>query len=434
MSSYTSTLTYLYGLQRRGMKFGLRNVRSLLRSVGNPEAKFPSIHVAGTNGKGSTAAFLASIMMEAGHRTGLYTSPHLVNFTERIRINGREIPEKRLVDYAARIRPAVERVHATFFEATTCIAFMYFADEGIDVAIVETGLGGRLDSTNVLAPLASVITNVGLDHTDILGKTIRAIAREKAGIMKEHTPCVTSATDPVTLAVFRATARRRHSILHRAKGKVRCTLERFEPPVISLRSRTFSIRGVRPGLTGIHQILNARLAVATMDVLKNVSRSHPLLKQIGNATVKKGLENVVRNTHLRGRFERVGRPAQYILDVAHNPDGMRSLVWTLRSRGWHNLPVVFGVMKDKDYSTMAGELASISRNIIAVAPSIKRALGARALFSQLGTLRIPASYGGTVKQGILAAKRSSRKDLPVLITGSHYVVGEAMQALGCESA
>lgn len=164
-------LRYLYGLQYRGMKFGLRNIRALLASAGHPERAFPSIHVAGTNGKGSTSAFLASVLREAGCRTGLYTSPHLIRFTERITVNGREIAQNRLAYYVAVLRPAIEKAGATFFEATTCVAFLYFADEGVDIAVVEAGLGGRLDATNVLRPLVSVITNVSFDHREFLGNT-----------------------------------------------------------------------------------------------------------------------------------------------------------------------------------------------------------------------------------------------------------------------
>ena len=198
MPTYQQTLQYLYRLQWRGMKFGLRNTRRLLQYAGHPERRFASVHLAGTNGKGSTSAFLASIAVEGGLKTGLYTSPHLLRFTERIRVNGAELSEERLVYYVKDLRRVIESVHATFFEATTCIAFRFFADENVDLAVVETGLGGRFDATNVLFPLASVITSIGLDHTQYLGSTPEQIAalHERA-----HSECfiANSVTTEVTV-------------------------------------------------------------------------------------------------------------------------------------------------------------------------------------------------------------------------------------------
>src|SRR5512135_1725144 len=210
MTSYSASLRYLYGLQGRGMKFGLRNIRNLLTFAGDPEAKFPSIHVAGTNGKGSTAAFLASAFMEAGYSTGLYTSPHLVRFTERITINGRQISEGRLAKYVGALRSAIEKTGATFFEATTCVAFQYFADEEVDIAIIEVGLGGRLDATNTLAPLACVITSIGFDHMEYLGPTIPSIAAEKGGIVKSRTPVVIGPIARSAERTISEIARKRH--------------------------------------------------------------------------------------------------------------------------------------------------------------------------------------------------------------------------------
>ena len=411
------------------MKFGLRNIRSLLASVSNPESKFPSIHIAGTNGKGSTAAFLSSIMMEAGYRTGLYTSPHLVRFTERIRINGREITGRRLVHYVTALRPAIEKVRATFFEATTCVAFQFFADEGVDIAIIEVGLGGRLDSTNTVIPMASVITNVGLDHTEVLGRTLRAIAREKAGIIKRHVPCITTTQDTAVIDVLRDVARVKNAKLYEAPRVVTCVAGFKEPRTVTFRSASLLLRNVRPGLTGLHQVSNAQVAVATVEVLRRGRQDPPFLKKLTGESVRKGLENVVKNSGLHGRFDQAGRSSRYILDVAHNPDGVSALVRTLRSRGQDNLVVVFGVMKDKDYSSMIRELAPVSRTIVAVEPSIKRALSAAALYRSIRKQGISTCCGGTVRKGILAANQWRKNRSPVLITGSHYVVGEALQFL-----
>lgn len=431
MNSYKATQQYLYGLQHRGMKFGLRNIRYLLQCVENPERRFRSIHIAGTNGKGSTAAFLASILMEAGYKTALYTSPHLVRFTERIRIDGHEIPEWKLVSYAKQLRPAVERVRATFFEATTCIAFRYFADEEVDVAIIEAGLGGRLDSTNVLAPMASVITNIGLDHTDILGKTIGAIAREKGGIIKRGVACVTASEDKTALAQLRKIARDRHSTLGLAGQIVTCAIDEESPESVSFQSRSFSVRDVNVGLKGKHQLHNARLAVATLDVLKRDRKFRFLTRRINNATVCRGLEHVVKNTGIRGRLETFGRSPQYVLDVAHNPAGIHTLTEALRLRGSKPFTVVFGVMRDKDYPSMIDALAPAAIRIIAVAPTTERALSARILFKHLRSRNLPGRYGGSVAKGLMLARSFGTA---VLITGSHYVVGEALKYLRSKKA
>jgi dihydrofolate synthase/folylpolyglutamate synthase len=413
------------------MKFGLRNIRFLLQSVGNPEGCFPSIHIAGTNGKGSTAAFLASIAMEAGCRTALYTSPHLVRFTERIRIDGGEISEERLVAYVRALRPAIEKVRATFFEATTCVAFQYFADQGVDVAIIEAGLGGRLDSTNVLTPIASVITNIGLEHTAILGRTIGSIAREKAGIIKRTVPCVTSSEDGKALRVFRRIATLKHSRLHLAPRLVKCRVINEGRGTVSFRSGSFSIDNVKLGFAGPHQIRNAQLAVATFEAIRAHREQQSFFRRVDSATVRRGLERVAKNTGLRGRLETSGRVRGYILDVAHNAPGTRILIDALCARGNTNLPIIFGVMKDKDYPAMVDSLSSVSSSIIAVAPSEKRALPARTLYRYIRERGIRVSYGGTVAMGLKLAKRLAR---PVLITGSHYVVGEALQFLNGKKA
>ena len=406
------------------MKFGLRNMEHLLEFVGNPERSFPSIHVAGTNGKGSTSAFLASILMEAGSRTGLYTSPHLVRFTERIRINGKEISDRRLVAFTDSLRPAIEDVRATFFEATTCIAFQYFADEDVDIAVVEAGLGGRLDSTNVLRPLVSVITNVGLDHTEILGKTLTAIAREKGGIIKPGVPCITGATDSKVLKTLGRIAASRGSLLYRGEKVVRSRVIRGRR---EFTSHSFALRNVQLGLNGQHQMTNACVALAVVDILRKQSDCPPHLRRIRNSAIRDGLKNVVGNTGLRGRLENAGG---LLLDVAHNPPGIRALVQSL---GPKNLVVVFGVMKDKDSFRMLETLAQAASLIIAVAPKMERALNARTLYRRILGKGIPAAFGGSVSRGLVLANKMSH-GIPILVTGSHYVVGEALRFLGRKKA
>lgn len=430
MNSYREILRYLYGLQHRGMKFGLRNTRALLAAIGNPERRFPSIHIAGTNGKGSTAAFLASIGTESGYRTGLYTSPHLIRFTERIRIDGREIPERRLVEYVRTLRASIETVDATFFEATTCIAFKYFADEGVDLAIIETGLGGRLDSTNVLTPLVSVITSIALDHTNILGKTVRSIAREKGGIIKAGIPCVTGCGDAETVRMLRVIAKRQRTRLVRTQQRIKVRRHHGAgSETVEFRGKHVHIRRTLLGLLGEHQSWNARTSIATLDVLKDDPEGAHRFRRITNRTISRGLTRVVRNTGLRARLETSGRNRRYIMDVAHNPEAVGTLVAELVRRKESGLIVVFGVMKDKDYPSMVREISRVASWMVAVAPASDRALRVKKLFSTANQAGIRSVLGGSVRRGLGIAEKLAGRGAHILVTGSHYVVGEALEAL-----
>ncbi|HTY01117.1 MAG TPA: folylpolyglutamate synthase/dihydrofolate synthase family protein [Bacteroidota bacterium] len=422
MHSYRSILRYLYSLQQRGMKFGLRNSRTLLRALDDPHRKFPSIHIAGTNGKGSTSAFLSSILQEAGFRTGLYTSPHLLRFTERIRINGREMPTRRLVEYVEELRPVIERVHATFFEATTAVAFRYFADEGVDIAVVETGLGGRLDSTNVLRPLVSVITSIALDHTQILGNTIALIAAEKGGIIKRGRPVVSSVRGRDAERVLQRIARQRHAPFVPAASIVRAT---EHGDVLRFRKGRLKGKNVVPGLVGEHQKRNVEAAVATISVLQKTR----LLREVSDEDVLRGVERVRTNTGLRGRYETVETPrGRLIFDVAHNPDGIKALVAMVRARKDRPAVVVFGVMADKNFRGILRQLRKVSRRLVAVAPHGERALGIEELTREARKSGFRVESAASVAAGVEAARRLAGART-ILITGSHYVVAEAMAAL-----
>jgi dihydrofolate synthase / folylpolyglutamate synthase len=426
---YRSTLTYLYGLQYRGIKYGLRNIQKLLTACGNPERDFQSIHIAGTNGKGSTSTFLASMMQEAGYRTGLYTSPHLVKFTERIKINGVEIPEKRLVEYARQMRPLIEKNRATFFEATTCIAFRYFADEGIDIGIIETGLGGRLDATNVLVPLVSVITNVALDHMEYLGATIPAIAREKAGIIKRGVPVVTASTSDAALRVMRSVARKRGSSFFEIRKAMRIEVKgvREGSAVVKMNTRGYKLASLRLGHKGQHQVANASIAVLAAEIAAKEGR----LDRITPAVMVRGLRNVVKNTGLEGRMQSlIHNGVQVMLDVAHNPDGMKALADSLSARGAIYPVAVFGIVQDKNARAVLDELRRVAEFLVVVEPKTERARKAREIFDIATEQGIPAVLGGSVAKGLrLGLKRvrtKPRAERRLLVAGSHYVVGEAL--------
>jgi len=424
VSSYAESLSYLYGLQHRGMKLGLTNITRLLEFVGNPHTSFPSIHIAGTNGKGSTAAFTASMLTQAGFRTGLYTSPHLVRFTERVRIDGKEMPQRRLVKHVRTLRPMIEKLRATFFEATTCIAFLYFAEEDVRLAVIETGLGGRLDSTNIITPIVSVITNVAREHTEYLGTSLKSIAWEKAGIIKVGLPCVTAVTDAGSLSVLRRVALLKHAPLHRAQRIVRVTAASDDDHVVFSHNRKLRIRS-RLGLHGRYQLNNARLALATITLM--IEAGELPASRFSRTTIERGLRNVQRNTGIRGRMEMIA--GRFLLDVAHNPAGMNTLVDTLRHGSRIVAAAVFGVMRDKNMSEMVRALRRVTRTVIAVTPGIDRARTQAEIADECRRQGLSVLPAFSVAEGISLALRTTPKKGIILITGSHYVVGEALSWL-----
>jgi dihydrofolate synthase/folylpolyglutamate synthase len=397
------TIAYLYSLQTFGMKFGLRNIRSLLQSCGDPHRQIRTVHIAGTNGKGSTSSMIASILTAAGYRVGLYTSPHLVSFNERIRINGKMISDAALVKYVRQLRPAIDRRQATFFEATTAVAFRYFADQKVDIAVIETGLGGRLDSTNVLRPLVSVITSIGKDHTQLLGTTVDAIAAEKAGIIKRRTPVVIGS---IKGPAFK-------TILRRAK--------RMNAPV--LESAALNIPShIRLELKGKHQLMNARAAVAAVSVI-----CRTLL--IGDNAVRQGLEHTSALSGLRARQElRKGKP-DILLDVAHNPDGIRTLIREVNTMSYKRFVVLFGVMKDKDYRSMLKLLAVLDPLIVTAQPHGERALTTAELHNECKRLGIRSIRSKDIPDAFRLAQRKAGSGGLLIATGSHYLVGELLPVI-----
>ena len=434
MPPYRDTLRFLYGLQLQGIKLGLRNTRELLRVLGNPHKVFPCIHVAGSNGKGSTSAFLASILMEAGFRTGLYTSPHLVRFTERIRVDGKEIPEPRLVEYASMIRGHVERTRATFFEATTAIMFRYFADEEVDVAVIETGLGGRFDATNVVIPLVSVITNVSLEHTEYLGSTVAAIAKEKAGIIKRGVPIVTAAEDGDVLSVLAKAAAGKGSSLVYAHQLVSVRQKVGQDSVDIRMGRSHSLHS-HLGLAGRHQWRNAALALAALRAMSGSAPGRTIMKRVDRKALLRGLSRVVRNTGLRGRMENIYKRGRlYILDVAHNPEGLRTLAASLLARRQRPKVLVFGVLRDKDVEPMLRSASEAADILVAVTPETPRALRSRSLAAKARKVRIPIVDAGSVKHGLAVADKLAGKGGEILVAGSHYVVGPVLEMLEEEKA
>jgi dihydrofolate synthase/folylpolyglutamate synthase len=402
-SSTQQTLSYLYSLHKFGMKFGLRNIRILLRSVDHPQTKFKTIHIAGTNGKGSTSAMIAAIFTAAGYKVGLYTSPHLVKFNERIRINGVMISDADVVKYTRRLKPYIRKIKATFFEATTAMAFRYFADQKVDIAVIETGLGGRLDSTNVIKPIVSVITSIGKDHVEQLGNTLSSIAAEKAGIIKSHIPVILGNITGTALSVIAKTAKRKHAPLLYA-NKIRIS------------------RSIHLALKGVHQISNAQCAIAAV----TVSGGHFV---IGDKAIRQGLEHTTKYTGLRARLELLSSKPALLLDVAHNPSGIKQLVSEIKKLGYKKIVFVFAVMRDKNYRLMGKELARLNPIIVLTQPNVERALPLNKLYGAFSKLRLDVHSRSPVEAAVLYGKQLAGSNGLLVVTGSHYLVGEVIEKL-----
>lgn len=423
---YQDTIEYLYALQKHGIKLALSNSFKLMEIMGNPHQKFRSVHVAGTNGKGSTSAFIAAMLRSAGYRVGLYTSPHLVSFTERIRIDGVRIPERTVVELARRVREGSHQVSPdkagafspTFFEVTTAMAFTYFAEEGVDIAVIEVGMGGRLDSTNVITPLASVVTNIDIEHVEFLGNTLAQIAAEKAGIIKPGVPVVTGVVQPEVVRVVEEEASIKRATVYRLSRDFHAE------PVSAGREQVFRYRGtgasyenIRIGMLGRYQVDNACLALATIECLRSAGIV------VDESAVRQGLAGAA----WEGRLERVARGPDIYLDGAHNPASAKKLaaaVGELKS-SYRRLILVIGILGDKDWRGIISELAPLAAQVIVTKPHYSRAMDVQSLAAEVRSMHGAVDSADTVAAAITRAREISSPDDLVLITGSLYVVGDA---------
>lgn len=423
--SYQETIAYLYGLQKHGIKLSLHNIARLMETLGGPHRKFPSVHVAGTNGKGSTSAFIARVLQSAGYRVGLYTSPHLVHFGERILIQGERISEQDVIRLAKQVRKAAEStlsdgasLNPTFFEVTTAMALMHFAEKRVDIAVIETGMGGRLDATNIVTPLVSVITNIDLEHTEFLGHSLEAIAGEKAGIIKERVPLVTAAHQPEVISVLQHATESKHALLSMASRDF------FSTKSTSSEGQAFDYQGIdssyqslRIGMLGEHQIDNAGLAVAAVE----------WLRRAGFAIDEQALRRGLLETRWQGRLERIAEQPDVFLDGAHNPASAKKLAAAAKElkKRYNRMVLLIGVLSDKDYPGILAELLPLADHVIATQPNYVRSLDAEVLEREIKKKHRSVEKQETCADAIERALRgASHQDL-ILITGSLYVVGEA---------
>jgi len=419
--TYPETLNYLYQnlpmFQRVGAvayKSDLTNTLALCDALGNPHFKFKSIHIAGTNGKGSSSHMLASILQSAGYKTGLYTSPHLKEFTERIRINGEEVSKEFVVDFVERIKPSVEIIKPSFFEITVVMAFDYFVHQNVDIAVFEVGLGGRLDSTNVITPIVSLITNISWDHADILGDTLQKIAYEKAGIIKPHVPVVISEYQHELKPVFVEQALKHKSRLIMATGNYQA--QRKAPGIFEV-SHDKNGYTVALDLMGIYQEKNLPGVLATTDVLNESGFS------ISVSQIQDGLGKVITQTGLKGRWQTVGADPLIICDTGHNEGGVREILRQLNEMSFNHLHIVWGMVKDKDITGILKLLPKYANYYFCQA-NIPRAMNADELKQKAELQGLNGIIVKNVNQAIAEAKRNCSKDDLIFVGGSTFVVAE----------
>ncbi len=429
--NYSEAVTYLYSSQpvfhqvgAAAYKPGPENTLRLMAKLGNPHEKLRAVHVAGTNGKGSTSHLIAAVLQASGLKVGLFTSPHLVSLTERIRINGVPIPEEEVASWVTRHQTELEEIHPSFFETMTAMGFDYFVRQGVDIAVVEVGLGGRLDSTNVLTPVLSVITNIGMDHTEFLGNTLAQIAREKAGIMKPGVPCVIGESHPQTMNVFLSRAQE-CGILGEGLETTDCRIW-FADQCGYMRSRRLR-EAPECELKGIYQEHNLQTAYVALQVLRNYGAI-----SIRPSAIREGFAHVCRLTGLRGRWETLREKPLVVCDTGHNSHGLQYVAKQLKELPHPHVWIVFGMVNDKDTEVVMRLLPKGDKyHYIFTTPNTQRARTAEemrnltlTLPSWEGTARIPID---NPQEAFHYALDHAAEEDAVFIGGSNYLVGEALK-------
>lgn len=417
-NAYQQSLDYLYGLEKFGMIFGLTQVERILNAIGNPHKDIQAIHIGGTNGKGSTAAMISSILQKEGYRVGLYTSPHLIRFTERIKVNGKEIEGEEVAELAGRIKREIEAAGITppftFFDFTTAMALHYFKQKWVDLAILEVGLGGRLDSTNVVDPLLSIITNIAKDHEEYLGKSILKISREKAGIIKSGRPLITAAEQPQVLRLFSKLCGAKSSPYYRVGKEFRYV--RAEGEDFDYEGLNRKLWGVHLNLKGSHQVINATTALGATEVLE----------ELGYRVSTDAMIDGLKEVDWPGRLEMVSSSPRVVLDGAHNPAGALVLKESLEKEfQYQHLILLIGIMKDKDIQSMLHLLASRADHIILTRPHTDRATPPSLLKKALRQNGKKAEIAEDFKEAIERGLALTHQEDLLCITGSLYTVGEA---------
>ena len=429
--TYSEAISYLYNSRppfhivgASAYKPGLENTLRLMEHVGNPHEQLRAVHVAGTNGKGSTCHLIAAVLQAAGMRVGLYTSPHLIELNERIRINGMPVPQEEVTAFVEQNKSFLDRLQPSFFETMTAMAFSLFVAHKVDVAVVETGLGGRLDSTNVLTPMLSVITNIGLDHTQFLGNTLTQIAREKAGIIKPGVPCVIGETHPQTMNVFLAKAQE-CGILGEGLETTDCRIW-FADQCAFMHKRRLR-EAPECELKGGYQAKNLQTAYVALQVLRNYGITKLRNYEIPSAAIAEGFAHVCSLTGLRGRWETLRTQPLVICDTGHNSHGIQYVAAQLKDLPNPHIWIIFGMVNDKDTEVVMQLLPTGDRyRYIFTTPATQRARSAEEMLTLWG------GHGtaiGKPADAIAYAMEHAADEDAVFIGGSNYLVGEALTIL-----
>ncbi len=425
--NYQETIHYLFTrlpmfsrIGAAAYKADLNNTIKLCEHLGNPHKKFKSIHVAGTNGKGSVSHLLAAVLQTAGYKTGLYTSPHIKDFRERIKVNGEMVDEEFVISFTEKIKPLIEELEPSFFEITVAMAFEYFALQKVDVAVIEVGLGGRLDSTNIITPELSVITNIGWDHMNILGNTLEKIAFEKAGIIKQGVPVVIGEFLPETKSVFEKIAFEKNSVLYSASQNRHVTewhWKKHELIVAIAEKNKPDHKTYHLDLPGIYQVRNLVTVLEAIAVLKQLNF------KLTDDDVHTGLQKTKKLTGLFGRWEVIHVHPTIVLDVAHNEDGIKQVIQQIELTDHHHLHIVFGIVKDKEVEKILALLPTTAQYYFTQS-NIPRALPAKELNEKAAQLNLKGEVYTDVNTAINAAKVNASKDDLILVCGSVFLIGE----------
>lgn len=427
--NYKETVDYLYSKLPMFTKVGtsaikkdLDNTIQFCTSLGNPQQQYKTIHIGGTNGKGSTSHMLAAILQKAGYKTGLYTSPHLKDFRERIRIDGKKVSKNFVKQFIKQNKSLIETIEPSFFEVTVAMAFKAFADEEVDVAIIEVGLGGRLDSTNIIHPDLSIITNISLDHTNILGNTHAEIAFEKAGIIKKNTPVIIGERHPETDAVFIEKAKKikaplyftedhlKFDVLKRSNNKLKGNV---------WQDNEIILENLKTDLTGTYQDKNILTVIQAVNILREL-RYH-----ISNLALYNALKKVKKITGLQGRWQTLGKKPLIIADTGHNKAGITEIIQNIHNQKFKKLHMVIGMVKDKDISGVL-QLLPQTANYYFCAPDLERALNANDLKQQAATSGLKGTAYTSVKAALKAAKNAASEHDLIFVGGSTFVVAEVI--------
>ena len=428
--NYQETLDYLYSklpmftrIGEAALKKDLHNTVALCAQLGNPQDHFKTIHIGGTNGKGSTSHMLSAILQVAGYKTGLYTSPHLKDFRERIKINGEMIPESVVTDFVEQQNEFITELQPSFFEVTVGLAFEYFAAEKVDVAIIEVGLGGRLDSTNIIHPDLSIVTNISLDHTNILGNTVAEIAYEKAGIIKSGIPAVIGERDKSSADVFIKKAAEVGAELHFASEEISLIDSKKTGEMLQLTLADFDnkelFKNLELDLTGTYQLKNVRTVIAAVIALRKIGYL------ISDKHVYDALKAVKTLTGLQGRWQQLGTNPTIICDTGHNVAGIREILQNISQTPHQQLHMVIGFVKDKDISSI---LALLPRKAVYyfTEPQLERALPAAELAQRSGEFGLHGQTVAIVADALKTAKANAAPSDLIFVGGSTFVVAEVL--------